>query len=141
MEEAYLWRGTPEQRTLWSSSRKSGQFNYFDKQHDHPDWSHKAVLDFGKAQLSRLQTAMVTQRTWPALVWKDCVLAHPVLGLLCQRLVWMDQHGRTFRPAEDLSLTDLDDTIVCLGEGDTVVLPEGRWPGPVWVMSISPFCD
>ncbi len=47
MEEVHLWRGSSEQRALRSLARKSGQFVYFDQQLDYPDWSDKAVLDFG----------------------------------------------------------------------------------------------
>jgi hypothetical protein len=47
VEEVHLWRGTPEQRSLRSSCRKLGQFHYFDQQLGHPDWTAKAVLDFG----------------------------------------------------------------------------------------------
>ena len=47
MEEVYLWRGSAEQRALRSQLRKSGQFVYFNQQLDDPDWSGKAVLDFG----------------------------------------------------------------------------------------------
>lgn len=47
MGEVYLWRGSPEQRALRSLSGKLGRFFYFNKQLDYPDWSAKAVLDFG----------------------------------------------------------------------------------------------
>ena len=50
MEEVHLWRGTPEQRSLRSSCRRFGQFHYFDQQLGHPDWTAKAVLDFGGNQ-------------------------------------------------------------------------------------------
>ncbi len=50
MEEVHLWRGTPEQRSLRSSRSKFGQFHYFDQQLGHPDWTAKAVLDFGGNQ-------------------------------------------------------------------------------------------
>src|SRR5262249_25278195 len=50
MEEVHLWRGTPEQRSLRSSSRKFGQFHYFDQQLGHPDWTARVVLDFGGNQ-------------------------------------------------------------------------------------------
>jgi SAM-dependent methyltransferase len=50
MEEVHLWRGTPEQRALRSTCRKSGQFAYFDQQLGQPDWCGKAVLDFGGNQ-------------------------------------------------------------------------------------------
>ena len=47
MEEVHLWRGSPEQRALRSRLGKAGQFAYFDRQLDHPDWKGKRVLDFG----------------------------------------------------------------------------------------------
>jgi 2-polyprenyl-3-methyl-5-hydroxy-6-metoxy-1,4-benzoquinol methylase len=47
MEEVHLWRGSLEQRSLRGASVKSGQFAYFDRQLDHPDWRNKIVLDFG----------------------------------------------------------------------------------------------
>jgi hypothetical protein len=46
MEEVHLWRGSAEQRARRSQLRKSGQFAYFNRQLDHPDW-HGPVLDFG----------------------------------------------------------------------------------------------
>lgn len=45
--EVHLWRGSAEQRALRSQVRKSGQFAYFNKQLDSPDWTGKTVLDFG----------------------------------------------------------------------------------------------
>lgn len=45
--EVHLWRGSAEQRALRAQVRKSGQFAYFDRQLDRPDWGGKAVLDFG----------------------------------------------------------------------------------------------
>jgi SAM-dependent methyltransferase len=47
MEEVHLWRGSAEQRALRPQSGKSGQFAYFNRQLDYPDWRGKAVLDFG----------------------------------------------------------------------------------------------
>ena len=47
MEEVHLWRGSAEQRALRSQLGKSGQFAYFNQQLDYPNWSGKAVLDFG----------------------------------------------------------------------------------------------
>ena len=47
MEEVHLWRGSAEQRALRGQLARSGQFDYFDQQLDHPDWSTKTVLDFG----------------------------------------------------------------------------------------------
>jgi len=47
MEEVHLWRGSAEQRALRFQLARSGQFAYFNQQLDYPDWSGKAVLDFG----------------------------------------------------------------------------------------------
>jgi len=47
MEEVHLWRGSTEQQALRSRMARTGQFVYFDRQLDHPDWSGKRVLDFG----------------------------------------------------------------------------------------------
>jgi SAM-dependent methyltransferase len=47
MEEVHLWRGSAEQRALRAHLGASGQFAYFDRQLDFPDWAGQAVLDFG----------------------------------------------------------------------------------------------
>jgi methyltransferase family protein len=47
IEEVHVWRGTPAQRALRTQAIRSGQFAYFDKQLDHPEWLGKLVLDFG----------------------------------------------------------------------------------------------
>lgn len=47
MQEVHRWRGTPEQQAVRDQVRKLGQFAYFDRQLDHPDWRDRNVLDFG----------------------------------------------------------------------------------------------
>lgn len=47
MEEVHLWRGSAVQRALRSHAGKSGQFAYFNRQLDFPEWRGKSVLDFG----------------------------------------------------------------------------------------------
>jgi len=47
MEEVHIWRGSPEQRVQRKKMCKTGQFIYFDKQLNYPDWNVKTVLDFG----------------------------------------------------------------------------------------------
>jgi SAM-dependent methyltransferase len=47
MQEVHRWRGSPEQRAVRDEVRKFGQFAFFDRQLDHPDWRGKTVLDFG----------------------------------------------------------------------------------------------
>lgn len=50
IEEVHLWRGTAEQRALRAALSKRGQFAYFDRQLECPDWPNKTVLDFGGNQ-------------------------------------------------------------------------------------------
>jgi SAM-dependent methyltransferase len=45
--EDFYWRGVTEQRARQILSGRRGRFHYFDRQLDYPDWSGKAVLDFG----------------------------------------------------------------------------------------------
>jgi SAM-dependent methyltransferase len=47
MEEVHLWRGSAEQQALRAQLARSGQFDYFDRQLGHPDWTSRQVLDFG----------------------------------------------------------------------------------------------
>lgn len=47
MEEVHLWRGSTAQQALRSQSGKSGQFAYFNRQLNYPEWGGKRVLDFG----------------------------------------------------------------------------------------------
>lgn len=47
IQEVHRWRGTPEQRALRDRVRKLGQFSFFDRQLDRPDWRARTVLDFG----------------------------------------------------------------------------------------------
>jgi len=77
--------------------------------------ARRSTKAFFKVQLDRLHTAMVSQRTWSAELFSEVMLAHPLLGPICQRLIWVDAEGRSFRPTDDGTCTDLDD--------ETVVLP------------------
>lgn len=75
----------------------------------------KSVLQI---QRDRLYEAMCIQRTWPLTDWETYLHRHPVMRLLCQRLVWVaTRDGKElvlFRPLEDGSLTDTDDNLVTL---------------------------
>ena len=83
----------------------------------------KSVL---KLQTQRLYEAMCTEREWPVSEWRHFLLAHPLVGRCCQRLVWIyrppDGGEITFRPLQDLSLTDVEDEAVVLGNEGTVQL-------------------
>ncbi|HEX7375696.1 MAG TPA: DUF4132 domain-containing protein, partial [Pirellulales bacterium] len=64
-------------------------------------------------QTTRLYEAMCTERDWTSGDWQTYLLRHPVVGRLCQRLVWGVHDGtrivKTFRPLDDGTLTDEND--------------------------------
>ncbi|MFC8723406.1 DUF4132 domain-containing protein, partial [Kitasatospora sp. NPDC057198] len=60
-------------------------------------------------QSARLETAMITQRSWSAGEFTDLLAGHPLLGHLVRRLVWTANGATAFRVAEDRTLTDAHD--------------------------------
>jgi HEAT repeat protein len=75
---------------------------------------------FAGLTATRFYEAMCTQRTWPVVDWKTYLLGHPLARILCQRLVWAaldaDTLKATFRPLDDGTLTDLEDSDVALSD-------------------------
>ncbi|QHO77325.1 hypothetical protein ACH79_36490 [Bradyrhizobium sp. CCBAU 051011] len=74
----------------------------------------KQVHEF---QAKRLYEALCVGRRWQLADWQRFLLEHPIVGRLVQRLVWLglDAQGEivaSFRPLEDLSLTDSSDNAV-----------------------------
>jgi hypothetical protein len=74
----------------------------------------KQVHEF---QARRLYEALCVGRRWQLADWRRFLLEHPIVGRLVQRLVWLglDAQGEivaSFRPLEDLSLTDSGDNAV-----------------------------
>lgn len=78
-----------------------------------------------KQQTERMERALVTQRTWTTERWQALFLHHPLLRPLAITLVWgVVAEGETphdgspytllFRPLDDGTLTDADDTTVTL---------------------------
>ncbi|SES35315.1 protein of unknown function [Pedococcus cremeus] len=80
----------------------------------------KAVL---KLQAERLYEALCTDRDWSFEDWDRYLNHHPLMHLLVQRLVWTastsDEAPVVFRPLDDHTLTDVDDT-------EVVVKPDAR---------------
>jgi hypothetical protein len=81
----------------------------------------KSVL---KIQTERLYEAMCTQRSWTFRDWQAFLNQHPIMGRLCQRLVWaiFDQ-GKligSFRPLDDGSFTDSEDEEVVIKADATI---------------------
>jgi hypothetical protein len=74
----------------------------------------KQVHEF---QAKRLYEALCVGRRWQLAEWRRFLLEHPIVGRLVQRLVWLGLDARgeivgSFRPLEDLSLTDSSDSAV-----------------------------
>ncbi len=66
----------------------------------------------------RLQEYLRTQKAWLIQDWRSCLLIHPIVGRLLQRLVWVDEAGRLFRPSADGRLLDAG--------GEELVIEAGR---------------
>jgi hypothetical protein len=77
-------------------------------------------------QRDRLYEALCTERTWKFEDWEGYLNKHPIVRRYCQRLVWITADGngvrRTFRPLDDGSLTDAEDTSVSIEQSTLVAL-------------------
>jgi hypothetical protein len=74
----------------------------------------KDAKTIASGQILRLEIAMCAQRRWPASVFRQFLLEHPLLVHVVRRLVWgvYDDTGKvtaTFRVAEDRSLASASD--------------------------------
>jgi uncharacterized protein DUF4132/HEAT repeat protein len=81
--------------------------------------ARKELKQTQAAQTERLFEAMCLERRWPVEDWARHLLAHPIVGRLAQRLVWigLDEDGRQvalLRPLDDGSLSDVEDAEVPL---------------------------
>lgn len=98
----------------------------------------KDVRTVAADQVRRLESAMVTGRSWTAAEFHDLFVAHPLLWHLVRRLVWLSEsEGKTvaFRVAEDRTLADAEDDTFVLAEGASVRLAHPLHLGdelPVW---------
>jgi hypothetical protein len=88
--------------------------------------SRKELKGMVTQQSERLYEALCTGRTWPADDWARYLRAHPVVGHLTQRLVWIastpDEPALVFRPLDDGTLTDVADDEVTLPDEAVVSL-------------------
>ncbi|HVA48351.1 MAG TPA: DUF4132 domain-containing protein [Pirellulales bacterium] len=85
-------------------------------------------------QKARLYEAMCTERTWSYADWNAYLHQHPIVGRLCQRLVWAVLDGerlsQTFRPLDDGTLTDENDEQVVVPAGAQLRLAHGSLVSP-----------
>ncbi|MFM2431907.1 MAG: hypothetical protein RLZZ511_3120 [Cyanobacteriota bacterium] len=87
------------------------------------DWKllKQQVAAVLKEQTQRLEQAMVNQRAWSIADFETIVLAHPLLGQIARRLIWIDAAGsQTFRVTEDGTYADAQDNTVTLIGVNTV---------------------
>lgn len=74
----------------------------------------------------RFEQAMVHGRRWRAPTFQTTLLAHPILGSLARRLIWVrgaaGEEDVPFRVAEDASCASLEDDVVELGPHHLVEL-------------------
>ncbi|WLS92757.1 DUF4132 domain-containing protein [Gilliamella apicola] len=87
----------------------------------------KELAQIVTIQTERLYEAMCTQRRWQVSNWQQYLFAHPIVGRLVQRLVWLavDEQGKicnSFRPTEDGSLINLNDEEIILNQNHYITL-------------------
>ncbi|MEV4312716.1 DUF4132 domain-containing protein [Actinocrispum sp. NPDC049592] len=80
----------------------------------------KDVRGVAAGQIARLESAMLSQREWPAEEFVSLLAEHPLLGHIVRRLVWRTNKGETFRLAEDRTPVDVNDEPWTLPEDATV---------------------
>jgi Domain of unknown function (DUF4132) len=76
--------------------------------------ARKEVKQVVTAQTERLREAMCMERGWTGEDWVDYIAAHPILGRLAARLIWigLDEDGAqvaSFRPLGDGTFTNAAD--------------------------------
>lgn len=96
--------------------------------------ARKELKGIVKMQQERLYEAMCTQRSWSLDDLRTHLFAHPVVGRLCQRLVWRAHNGTdslaSFRPLPGGSLTNTaDDEVELPGETRVCLAHEATLSG------------
>ena len=89
--------------------------------------ARKEIKQVVSAQTERFREAMCMERSWSREDWLNYVAAHPILGRLASRLVWLgiDKDGNrlsAFRPLGDGTFTDQRDGDVDPAGFETVKL-------------------
>jgi SAM-dependent methyltransferase len=111
MEEVHLWRGSPEQRAMRSQLARSGQFDYFDHQLNHPDWDNKIVLDFGgnAGNLLRDRARTIRPENYYCVDVLTEALAEGRKNFPTAHWVHYDRYNCSFNPdgARDVPVPDL----------------------------------
>ncbi|MFI0485160.1 DUF4132 domain-containing protein [Actinomadura sp. 9N215] len=69
----------------------------------------KDLRTIADQEIKRLELAMTTRRTWTPDDFHALFAAHPLLGHIVRRLVWITDAGDAFRVAEDRTYADVND--------------------------------
>ncbi|MFV2178397.1 DUF4132 domain-containing protein [Actinomadura sp. LOL_011] len=69
----------------------------------------KDLRTIADQEIKRLETAMTTRRRWTPDDFHALFVAHPLLGHITRRLVWITDTGTAFRVAEDRTYADVHD--------------------------------
>ena len=84
----------------------------------------KQLRDVAQVQVGRLEAAMVSQRGWSTGEFRTLLVAHPIVGRLVRRLVWIAEDAGApallFRVLSDATPVGVDDAPVALPEDGTI---------------------
>jgi hypothetical protein len=82
----------------------------------------KDMRSVASAQVARLESAMLTGRSWTPSEFGEFIAGHPLMCHLARRLVWLGG-DRAFRLAEDRTFAGLDDDTVEPSDSASVRIP------------------
>ncbi|WP_067794662.1 DUF4132 domain-containing protein [Actinomadura formosensis] len=68
----------------------------------------KDLRTIADQEIKRLEKAMTTRRSWTPDDFRTLFVAHPLMGHIVRRLVWITDGGTAFRVAEDRTCADVD---------------------------------
>ncbi|MFB9831188.1 DUF4132 domain-containing protein, partial [Actinoallomurus acaciae] len=71
----------------------------------------KDLRTIADQEIKRLELAMITRRSWTPDDFHALFVAHPLLGHIARRLVWITDGGASFRVAEDDTYADVGDDL------------------------------
>ena len=71
----------------------------------------KDLRTISDQEIKRLELAMITRRSWTPDDFHTLFVAHPLLGHIARRLVWITDGGTAFRVAEDRTYAGIDDDV------------------------------
>jgi hypothetical protein len=91
----------------------------------------KDVRTVAAGQIHRLEKSMLARRRWPLGEFRRLFVAHPLIGHIVRRLVWVAEDGgaadggkaTAFRVAEDGTFADVADDVLTVPESAVIGIP------------------